>query len=181
MLGYPYLSGTSQGSSLLTGSPSADQLLLVVLVLILFAARRFYSSLNGTAYTTGRLFRMPALYLLFTILSALDFGVTNMYIVSTLALIPVGAAAGVLYATKCTFFYRNGRVFYRRQVYVLAFWMASFLVRLSIEFLLPFNLEVEIAFSAILSSTTGLVLGEAFNIRKKYIEFVAGSPVQATG
>ncbi len=178
MLGGALLSVSTQGSPLFTGQ-SDEYLLLLIGIIVLFGARRIYFGLNGIAYSTGRVFRMPALYLLFTVVSVFGFGTVSLYVVSTLALVPIAAVVGYLYATQSSFFYRNGLVYYRRHMYVLAFWIASYIARIVIEFAIPFNLAVEIALSAILSFTTGIVLGEALNIRKKYIEFVMTDAVPA--
>lgn len=178
MLGGAILTVSTQGGSLFAGQ-SDEGLLILVAIFMLFAVRRIYSGLDGIAYSTGRLFRMPALYLLFTLVSVFGFGTLNLYAVSTLTLVPIAALIGYLYATQCSFFYRNGQVYYRRHMYVLTFWIASYIARIVIEFVLPFNMTVEIALSAILSFTTGIVFGEALNIRKKYIEFVGTGAVPA--
>lgn len=168
---------------LLASSPYAPQgssvegLLILIAVFLLFAVRRLYAGLNGIAYSSLRVMRLPALYFLFTLFAVFFVGYISIYIVSTLALMPVAAIVGYMYATRCSFFYRGGRVFYKRHAFVLVFWLASFIARLVLEFLLPFNLYVGVTLSAVLSFTTGLIIGEALNIRKKYWEFVGANPL----
>lgn len=170
-------------SVVLSASPFAPQgsstegLFILVAVFLLFAVRRLYTGLNGIAYSPVRLLRLPAVYFLFTLLAVFAFGSISIYVVSTLIFMPVAAVVGYMYATKCSFFYRGGRVFYKRHMFVLAFWLVSFIARLVMEFLLPFNLYVEVTLSAVLAFTTGLIIGEALNIRKKYWEFVDSNPL----
>lgn len=160
-----------------TQGSSADTLLFLVFIFVLIGARRIYAGMNGVAYSTVRVLRLPAVYVIFTLIAVFGFGSINVYVVSTLALMPAAAFVGYMYATKCSFFYRGGRVFYRRHMFVLIFWLASFIARLILEFFLPFNFYVDVLFSAVLSFTTGLIIGEALNIRKKYLEFVEGNPL----
>ena len=154
-----------------------EGLLILVAVFLLFAVRRLYAGLNGIAYSSLRVMRLPAVYLLFTLFAVFFIGYINIYVVSTLALLPVAALIGYTYATRCSFFYREGRVFYRRHAFVLVFWLVSFIARLVLEFLLPLNLYVDVTLSAVLAFTTGLIIGEALNIRKKYWEFVGANPL----
>ena len=163
--------------SIQPGSTTLD--FLVIAFVIMIAVRRLYAGINGVAYSTARLMRLPAIYLLFTIISVLDFGSVNAYVLSTLLLVPAAVIFGYRFANRCSFFYRDGRVYYRRQTYVLIFWLCSYVARLAIELFLPFNLVIEIATSSILSITTGVVIGEAMNIRKMYHEFVEVSPTPA--
>lgn len=169
--------------TVLATSPFAPQdsslpgLLILVAVFLLMAVRRLYAGLNGIAYSSVRVLRVPVLYFLFTLFAVFAFGSISIYLVSTLAFIPLAAILGYMYATRCSFFYREGRVFYTRHMFVLVFWLISFIARLILEFLLPFNLYVDVALSAVLSFTTGLIIGEALNIRKKYREFVGANPL----
>ncbi len=143
-------------------------------IFLLFAVRRLYAGLNGIPYSRGRLIRMPLLYLLFTLLSVFGFGTIDIYVVSTLVLIPAGAAAGLFMTSKPSFFYVKGRVFYRRHVYIMTFWIVSYVARLVIEFTYPFNLILEIVVSGLLAATTGLIIGEVFNTWKGYNSFISG-------
>lgn len=172
------LASAIPSASVQPGSSMID-FIVVAGIFVLITARRLYAGMNGIAYSTARLMRLPIFYFLFTILSVLDFGSVNIYVLSTLLLVPTAILIGYKFANKCSFFYREGRVYYRRQTYVLIFWLCSYLVRLAIEFLLPFNLAIEIAISSILALTTGLVIGEAVNIRRMYREFVEVSPAPA--
>lgn len=163
------------------GGSYSPGLLFVIIIFILIAVRRIYSGMSGRLYSTGRLIRLPVIYVLLTVVSVFVFGIISIYPALMLLLMPVATMIGYRYANKCSFFYRGGRIYYRRQAYVMVFWLVSYIARIIIEFTLPFNLLVEVALSAILSVTTGIIIGEALNIRRMYHEFVSINPLPSSG
>ncbi len=173
------LSAANTVPAVASGSAPLDPLLILLIVFALFAARRFYVGMNGAQYSTARIMRIPVLYVILTVISAFPYGIVNVYILSTLALLPVAVVFGSFYFTRCSFFYRNGVVYYRRHMYAMLLWLVSFILRLSMEILLPFNLVIECAISGLLSFTTGIIIGEAINIRRKYNEFIHETPAAA--
>jgi hypothetical protein len=154
----------------------SEQGILVFLVVIaLIVARRIYRGLYGGKYRRWRTFFLPALYLVLTLLLALvNPSVFPHYVDALLfLLIVLGVLSGLRFGENVKFYMNNGVLYYKRSPYVLMFWAALYILRLSIEFLLPTTIVYSAILDAALAFSAGLLLGEAFHIvneKKRFLE-----------
>ncbi|WP_048053919.1 hypothetical protein [Thermoplasma volcanium] len=140
---------------------------IVIGILALLLLRSAYRSFKGRRYRPARVFRIPAVYALLTvILVLLDFS-TQYYYYSVLLLIIAGYLVGVRVGTSVRFFYRGTVLYYRRSPGVYVIWAVSLFSRVILEFLMPGNSLAEVSVDSILSFTTGLLIGETVNIIKQ--------------
>lgn len=171
---FSLLQGSSSGGvPVSSGSlaPNFDSFYLLIFIAIILTLR-IYRGVSGRIYSNSRVLRPPIIYLLITIIAVLGVGFIDNTILLTLALIPLGFLIGYRFSTNVNFFSRNGTVYYKRSPVIMVIWLASFLGRMALEFLFPLNLQVLLVVDSALSLTTGLIIGEAFNLmseRKNYV------------
>ncbi|AGO60423.1 hypothetical protein FACI_IFERC00001G0443 [Ferroplasma acidarmanus Fer1] len=147
---------------------------LVIVLLLIFSRilyRRLKQGINGRRYKTARLFITPTIYFLLLVFFMVAFIGNVDYIIIVILLCVVGIIPGFIYGERVTFFDRNGQIFYKRSPYILAFWVAGFMVRILLEFIFPSNLEIQFIVDAILAVTLGLIVGESIKTYRKYREY----------
>lgn len=170
-----FLVNPSSSQPNLTGFPTGGSVQSLYIVLILFAVFvtiRIYRGVNGRAYSTPRVLRLPVIYVLLTLITILAVGTLDPLLVATLAFIPAGFLLGYRFGTKVKFFSRNNRVYYSRSPIIMTVWLVSFIGRLVIEVTIPPSITVYFIIDLILCATTGVLIGEALNIvhqRKEYV------------
>ncbi len=158
----------------LTGFPTTGSMNSVYFVLIFFAiivTLRIYRGVNGRAYSTSRVLRLPVVYVILTLITILAVGSFDPILVATLALIPAGFILGYRFGTKVRFFNRNNQVYYARSPVIMVIWLASFIIRLVVEEAMKPSLTVYFVVDLALCATTGLLIGEALNIVQKKKEY----------
>ena len=159
----------SSGSS----SPLNSDSYVLLIVIALLVSRRLYSGFNGRVYSRGRVLRTPIIYVILTLLTVFGFGALNVELTSTLILIPAFALLGYRIGVNVTFFERNGTLYYKRSPTIMVIWLVAFIIRFAIEILIPLNTTILLVIDVLLSSTTGLLLGEAINVMRKRDQYVA--------
>jgi hydrogenase/urease accessory protein HupE len=146
-------------------------IIVIVLILLRVIYRRLKTGLNGQQYKTSRLFRIPVIYFLLLIFFMLAFIRNIDYVIIIMLICAAGIIPGLAFGERVSFFERNGKVFYKRSPYLLAFWTAGFIVRIALEFIYPNNLAILFIVDAILAVTLGLIVGEAIRTYRKYKQY----------
>lgn len=134
---------------------------------------RLYRGIRGRVYRNSIVLRPPIAYIVLTLISVVFLGLVDNVLLLTLLFIPAGTLLGYRFGTNVKFFSRRGVVYYSRSPIMLSIWLASFMGRLVLEFIFPDSLNIIFILDAVLSLTTGLLLGEALNIihmRKAYVQ-----------
>ncbi len=168
------LINASQNPQNLTGFPTTGSLNSVYFVLIFFAiivTIRIYRGVNGRAYSTYGVLRLPVVYVILTLITILAVGTLDPILVATLALIPAGFLLGYRFGTKVRFFNRNNRIYYARSPIIMVIWLISFILRLVVEEAIKPSITVFFIVDLILCATTGVLIGEALNIVHKKREY----------
>lgn len=158
-----------------TAQPAANiySFLGLAVFMVFIVSRRIYSGMNGRIYRNSRIFSLPIIYLLLTLYSIIPLGLANISYFYVLTLVPLGILVGLRFGGNVSFFIRNNVLYYKRSPFILAFWLASFVLRISLIYVYPGNNEVFFVVDAILSLTSGLIIGESLhtlNKRKKFSE-----------
>ncbi len=151
----------------LSGVPQGD-IGVILVVIALMATLRIYRGVRGARFSRGRVYRLPAIYLVLTILSLFALNPSYLNVIVVLVSIIAGYMIGLRLAAGLQFFERNDTTYYKRSPFIMIVWLVSFMARLGIEFLYPTNLVLGIVVEVVLAGTTGLVLGEATHIIKGY-------------
>ncbi len=155
-------------------SNSNSYFFLVYIVLIgLLVSRRIIRGIRGRKYKRSRIIMAPVIYLLLTaLLIFADFKLYGSeYVMFLLFLIVVGLIIGLKFGEKAEFFYKDNQIFYRRSQAILVLWFFSYIGRLVILFYFPNIVILAELVDVLLSFSTGLLIGEAFVIIRKEIEF----------
>ncbi|MEM0138678.1 MAG: hypothetical protein QW100_03000 [Thermoplasmatales archaeon] len=143
-------------------SPSAGYSLeLVIAIIVLVGIAR---GIKGRRYTKLRVLRTPLIYLVFTLAAVFVTTRPNIYAQLVILLLPLGFPIGSSFGRDVKFFSKNGEIYYRRSPFILVLWAFALIARASIEILSLDSLAAIIVFNAILSFTTGMLLGEAIHI-----------------
>ncbi len=159
-------------NQLFPGNTQGSSYIFFIVFLAVIVTLRIFRGMSGRMYSNARVLRLPVVYTIITLLAVLGIGLIDNVILLTLALIPVGFLIGYRLGANVNFFTRNGVVFYKRSPFIMVVWLASLITRMVLELLFPSNLQVMLLVDSALSVTTGLIMGEAFNLiseRKKYI------------
>jgi hypothetical protein len=146
-------------------------LLAIVAIVVAF---RLYRAAKGTKYGAGRIYRLPVFYVLFTAMALATLSLTVADITSAVLVFVFGTIVGLRISGGVAFSKRNGMVYYRRSSAVTMLWLASFVGRFAIEVLYPGSHYALLAVALLLAGTTGLILGEAFHIKKGYEHYRKG-------
>ncbi len=147
-------------------------LLYFLVFIAIIVTLRLYRGIHGRRYSNARVLRLPVIYTILTLVSVLLAGFIDNEILVTLALIPLGFIVAYRFGSNVNFFTRNGTVFYRRSPVIMVIWLASFISRYILEILYGNNLQVILFVDAILSLTTGLIIGEAFHVLSKRKDYI---------
>ncbi|MEM4104148.1 MAG: hypothetical protein QXF80_04015 [Thermoplasmatales archaeon] len=142
-------------------SSAGYSLELVVAIIILFGIAR---GIKGRRYTKLRVLRTPLTYLIFTLAAVFITSRPSIYAQLTILLLPLGFPIGSSFGGDVKFFYKNGEIYYKRSPSILVLWAIALIARASIEIFSIDSLSAIIVFNAILSFTTGMLLGEAVHI-----------------
>ncbi len=181
------LVASASGQQNLTGFPtggSIQSLYFLLIFLAIIVTLRIYRGINGRAYSTARVLRVPVIYVVLTLVTVLAVGTFEPVLVATLALIPGGFLLGYRFATKVTFFNINNRVYYKRSPAVLIIWLISFVIRIVLEAAIAPSVTIDFIVDVILCTTTGIFIGEAINVvrmRKNYSGTDNRQPFQDDG
>ncbi len=167
--------GSASGGSLTPPGTFPQQSGGIVYFLIFVAiivTLRLYRGMYGRRYSNARVMRLPVVYTILTLISVLILGFIDNIVLLTLALIPLGFFIAYRFGSNVNFFTRNGEVYYRRSPVIMIIWLGSFLTRYLLEILYGNNFQIILVVDAILSLTTGLIIGEAFHILSRRKEYV---------
>ncbi len=164
----PIFPGNTQGSGFI----------FFIIFIAFIVTLRIFRGISGRPYSNVRVLRLPVVYTIITLLAVLGIGFLDNVVFLTLALIPLGFLFGYRFGGNVKFFNRGGQVYYKRSPVIMVIWLASLVARMALELLFPSNLQVMLVVDSALSLTTGLIIGEAFNLiseRKRYTPGPAGT------
>jgi hypothetical protein len=153
--------------SIQSGS-SADLFLLLIAV---FLTVRMYRNWKGLKFTRGRVYYAPVIYTILLVLDVVSFyfiGEFTTFVAFALLAIVVGVLAGLRYGGGVKFYEKDNTTYYKRSPYILVAWIVVYIVRIALSFLYPTVLLVNLIVEAALAFTTGLIIGEAVHINRKY-------------
>ncbi|MEM0160508.1 MAG: hypothetical protein QXQ25_02145 [Thermoplasmata archaeon] len=154
-----YMNATPSGSA-----ENLSTILIVFAIFVLIVTRRVYRGIRGRAYSARRVLTLPVLYILITIAFIVPSAILEPFFFITFIFIIGGLILGIRFGEKVSFFYKNGTLYYKRSTFILFFWLISFIVRITMEFLLPSTFIIDISIDSILALTSGLLIGEAIHI-----------------
>ncbi len=156
------------GATYVSSSNIVFGLLIIGIILILSSYRGIY----GRKYRPVRTFIRPILYiiLLYAILAISNDVIMSLF---SLVLIIFGALLGLRFGGNVKFFYKNDILYYKRSPLVLALWAVVFTVRVFLEFSGFYNAIIIVLIDFLLSLSTGLLIGEAYNIIVKAKKFTS--------
>ncbi|OWP56960.1 MAG: hypothetical protein B2I17_03210 [Thermoplasmatales archaeon B_DKE] len=160
-------------NSTTSSSGNVESSLFVIAILVLFVIRRVYRGINGRQFRTSRVFMIPVIYTLLLLFSFFSIDVNYLYDASLLLLIIPGIVLGNRFGNTVKFFEKDKQIFYKRSQFILVFWLASLIVRESLVLLFPTVVVILLGVDALLSLTTGLIIGESIQVHhayKKYVE-----------
>ncbi len=155
---------------------SGEMVFITIMAIVI--TLRVYRSAKGTRFSTTRLYRLPALYLIFTAIAIASIIPTSTEIMIAVASAAAGIAIGLRLAGGVKFFEKNGAVYYKRSPAIMIIWLVSFIGRFAAEAFYPSDHYALVAVALVLAVTTGLILGEAFHIKRNYEAYrkAAGIP-----
>ncbi len=162
---------TNSGSSIYTIA-----FFMIFIVFIIF--RRVYRGMHGARFSMVRLFRLPAVYTIITILSSIFLPLEYVFI--ALGIGVAGLATGIFFGDTATFYYQDSRIFYRRAPVIIIVWLGAFLARITVELVYSGtsqyfgsanNTLVGIIVDLLLAGSTGLLLGETIRTYRGYQNF----------
>ena len=156
---------TSYTASSIQG-PSSLLLIGFVAIILTF---RVYRNMKGTKFTAKRLYLLPATYVLLALSSFAVYSYTVEEIILMLVLLAAGVVSGFVFGSA-EFFMNEGKTFYKRSPVIITIWLISYLARFGLAYEYPNVVIINIIVEAALFFTTGLIIGEAISISRKYEE-----------
>ena len=170
-----FILGSASGGTLMPPGTFPQQsggILYFLVFIAIIVTLRLYKGVYGRRYSNARVLRLPVIYTILALISVLILGFIDNVLLLTLAFIPLGFIVAYRFGSNVNFFTRNGEVYYRRSPVIMIIWLVSFLTRYILEILYGNNLQIIMLVDAILSLTTGLIIGEAFHILSRRKEYV---------
>ncbi len=162
---------TSQNTSFYSSSA-----FLIIIVLIVFA--RLIRNASGRRFSERRLFTLPIMLLVITLLGLIDVPIG--YYVYFAALIVVGLLPGLRWGEGASVYSVDGKLMYRRSPVVLVLWAVSLVARIAIEIAFPSNLYALVIVEGILSFESGMIIGESNRLWRKYRDIVSSLTTQGS-
>lgn len=172
---------TSTPNPVLPGNLHGSGYIFLLVFIGVIVTLRIFRGLSGRMYSSAGVLRLPVIYTIITLLAVLEIGFFDKVVLLTLALIPVGFLAGYRFGANVNFFTRGGAVYYKRSPVIMVVWLVSLIARMFLELLFPSNLHVMLIVDSALSVTTGLIIGEAFNLISERKNYVPGPEVATSG
>ena len=145
-----------------------NELVPLIAIIVVFIAIRIYKGFNGIKFGKKTVYRTPILYLIIVLLGLAALNPSYLDVVISLAAIILGIIIGINVSAGVTFFEKDSISYYKRSPIIMIVWLISFLLRLIIEVVLPSSMIIATIIELILSLTTGLIIGEALHIVKRY-------------
>lgn len=140
---------------------------VVLLILVLFISLRIYRGMRGQKFT-NRIYLLPIIYIVLTVLTLFTYAPSLLEIAVTLVAIPVGAIAGLKLGESAQIFEKGGVAHYKRSPVIMGIWLVSYVARVLLPIAFPAAIFILFIVGAILAFTSGMLLGETINLRKKY-------------
>jgi membrane protein CcdC involved in cytochrome C biogenesis len=141
----------------------SEDLIFVVFIAAMLLLRMRRNS-RGQRFSRSRVLRLPAIYLIITLISL--FGIPEYAILLTFALGVIGLLVGLLAGEGVSVFTKDSNVYYRRSPIVFSAYIVLLLLRYAVYILYPANMTANAITAALLGLSTGLILGEAFHINR---------------
>ncbi len=151
---------------------SIDYSLFIMAIIVLIVIRRVYRGINGRQFRTSRIFTIPIIYTFLLLTSFFSLGANYLDEASLLLLILPGAVIGMRFGNSVKFFERDSQTYYKRSQFILVFWLVSLLVRESLALFYPTVITILLAVDALLSLTTGLIIGESIQLYYAHGEYI---------
>ncbi len=151
-----------------SGIQGAGGIVLLAVIVLVITVRVYRSATRGIRFSTARIYRLPALYLLITIISIASITSLSQGLLLSAALLAAGLLAGLRMAGGVKFFEKNGAIYYKRSPLVMLIWLVSFFARFGMGYMYPSVHYATLAVALVLAATTGLIIGEASHIKKGY-------------
>ena len=149
-----------------------DFSIFVMAIVVLIVIRRVYRGMNGRQFRASRIFTIPILYTLLLLASFFSLGADYVDEASLLLLILPGVIVGMRFGKSVKFFEKDSQIYYKRSQFILVFWLVSLLVRESLALFYPTVAVILLAVDALLSLTTGLIIGESVQLYYAHGEYV---------
>ncbi len=141
---------------------------------------RMIRGFRGRRFSKAIVLRLPVMYLLITVIAVIPLEISYPIALTSLAAIPAGFLIGYLFGREVHFFEQNGTLFFKRSPIIMGVWLASFLVRIVLEFKFSGNLQILFAVDALLALTSGLLVGEALHVLRSHREYTNQAESPAT-
>jgi membrane protein CcdC involved in cytochrome C biogenesis len=161
----------------ITASQSSTELFL--LLIVVFLSYRVYRGVTGARFSMRRVFTVPIIYAGLTILSFLGFPATLTDVAVTIIALVAGIFAGLRLGHNVKFYQQNNATYYKRSPFIMILWLVAYVLRFGAEFFIPLSATVNLLIEMLLGFSSGLLLGEAIHIYRKYGEHKAGLSKQA--
>ncbi len=145
-------------------------ILLIFVIYILI--RRVQRGLHGRQFKIVRLFSLPLIYLLLLLFFLAVFMDDIYYLTIIIGLIFAGITPGYVYGDHVSFFMKDNLLYYKRSPYILVTWVVTFMGRIILEIVYPYNITADFIVDALLAVTLGLIMGESVKTYYKYREYI---------
>ncbi len=145
-------------------------ILLIFVIYILI--RRVQRGLKGRQFKIVRLFSLPLIYLLLLLFFLAVFMDDVYYLTIIIVLIFAGITPGYIYGEQVSFFMKDNLLYYKRSPYILVTWVVTFMGRIILEIVYPYNITADFIVDALLAVTLGLIIGESVKTYYKYREYI---------
>ncbi len=94
------------------------------------------------------------------------------YLTIIIVLIFAGITPGYIYGEQVSFFMKDNLLYYKRSPYILVTWVVTFMGRIILEIVYPYNITADFIVDALLAVTLGLIIGESVKTYYKYREYI---------
>ena len=149
-----------------TGPPSySNYFFLIIIAFVMF--RFLMNGINGRKYSQSRILRRPIIYIVLTVILALSLYENYLYMLTVaIAFIP-GIFFGDRFGKLSSVYKQGPIIMYKSNPVILIIWLVSLIARIFMELEYPTNIDGIFYTELLLSFTSGILLGEAFNIVNK--------------
>ncbi len=158
----------TNSTSLYPGASGAVSTDLLIAILAIAITVRVYRTAKGTRFSTAGLYMLPAFYLALTAISILELNPPAVDAIIAVVALLAGLLIGLRLAGGVHFFEKNAKVYYKRSPVIMILWLAAYVARFVVEISYPSVSYAGLAVGFLLACTTGLIMGEAFHIRRNY-------------
>ncbi len=161
----PFIYFTATQSNNNGSAPYSDYFFLVFIGLIMF--RYLRTGLNGRKYSYARMMRRPIIYIVLTVILALSLYENYLYMLAVAIAFLPGIFFGDKFGKLSSVYKQGDIIMYKSNPIILIVWLVSLIARIFVEFEYPTNIDGIFYTEVLLSFTSGILLGEAFNIVNK--------------